>query len=222
MPYHIGGVRNFSETEKQALARQFARPPEIVRNTNLSGRIRPHFWHFAEFGDVVVKHYYRGGILRHVNRRAYLKIGSTRSGAEFEVLHHVRKIGVNAPRPVLFAFLRKNWIFYHAWLVTERIPGAESLALLACNTPERAMALLPELARQIRTLLYHGILHVDLHPGNVIVDPNDRVYLVDFDNARFGKRRKRAFLRHYVNRWERAVAKHGLPAFLNDRIKDID
>ena len=36
---------------------------------------------------------------------------------------------------------------------------------------------------QISRLIDHGIWHVDLHPGNVVIDQNDRVFLLDFDKG---------------------------------------
>lgn len=225
--YEIGSIRRLSDSQKYALVRAFETPPE-VQAERLSGRIQPHITSIEGFGRVVIKHYFRGGALRRVNRRTYLKIGKTRGEAEFDMLNQVRGIGVNAPMPAAFAFRPTALIFYHAWLATLEIDGAKPLADLSRSNPDRAMAALPLVAAQVGRLIEHRILHVDLHPGNVLVDANGGVTLVDFDKARAGLRAniragaragmqgRRGLAAYYSRRWRRAVVKHGLPMFLND------
>ena len=219
LSYELGSARALSDSQKQALIRAFETPPEIQVN-GLSGRIRPHVAPIGGFGRVVIKHYFRGGALRRINRRTYLKIGKTRGEAEFDMLNRVRRIGVSAPMPVAFASRPNARVFYHAWLATIEIAGAKTLADLSRSNPDRAMAVLPSVADQIDRLIRHRILHVDLHPGNVLVDADDGVYLVDFDKARTGLRTgmlgRRGIAAYYTRRWRRAVVKHGLPMFLND------
>ena len=64
------------------------------------------------------------------------------------------------------------------------------------------------------TLVQNKILHVDLHPGNVIVDPEGKVYLLDFDKGRIFRGSRQRLQERYFARWKRAVIKHGLPAML--------
>lgn len=206
-----------SRNRVRALAAEFEKPPEPPEN-RLSGRIQTRGVHIDGIGRVVVKHYFRGGILRHVNRRTYLKSGKTRCESEFDTLLQVRTIGVNAPEPVAFAYRTKTRIFYHAWLATREIPGAARLSDVARAAPSRAKAVLPVLEKQINLLRWHGILHVDLHPGNVLVDTADRMYIIDFDRAKTGIQNRARLARHYMNRWQRAVAKHGLPDFLSNLV----
>ncbi len=210
----IGCAGSLSDAQKQALASAFEKPPEASEN-RLAGRIRPRSVDVDGIGRVLVKHYYRGGVLRHINRRSYLKIGKIRSTAEFEILTLVRTIGVNAPEPVAFAYRTKLSVFYHAWLAAREIPGARSLAEISKTESERARTVLPSLEKQINILRDYGVLHVDLHPGNVLVDDENQVYIIDFDKAKTGVANRAGLAEYYVNRWQRAVAKHGLPEFLN-------
>ncbi|MDZ7641158.1 MAG: lipopolysaccharide kinase InaA family protein [Desulfurivibrio sp.] len=149
--------------------------PEAAQ-TLLSGRMCPHVVEIEGYGKVVIKHYYRGGILRHGNRRTYLKIGRIRCCHEFNILTQVRNIGVNAPQPIAFASRTKGLIFYHAWLVTKQIPGVQTIADISRKEPGRAEAVLPEVASQFNKLICHGILHVDLHPGMFWLMRWDGVY----------------------------------------------
>lgn len=216
--FEIGSFRSFSDDWMQALIRELQKPPEAAQN-QLAGRMRPHVFECEDFGRVVIKHYFRGGILRHVNRRTYVKTGKTRSHAEFNMLRHVRNIGINAPLPVAFASKTFGRVFYHAWLVTKEIPGAHTLAALSRSVPGRAEAVLPETATQINTLIRNGVLHVDLHPGNILVDAENRVYVIDFDKAEIGGKNEAVLAGYYLRRWERAVFKHALPLFLQEQIK---
>ena len=213
LSYQIGSVKTISEAQKQALIREFTRPPEMAE-TRLSGRIRPQITKLEGFGRVIVKHYFRGGVLRHLNRRTYLKTGKTRSAAEFEILTHLRNIGACVPEPVVFASITKGGFFYHAWLVLKEVPDAETLADLSRSAPERAKAILPDVSGQVKRLIRNDILHVDLHPGNVLVDGDNRVFLIDFDRAQAGKKNQSRLAGYYMKRWRRAVTKHKLPGFL--------
>jgi len=213
--FEIGSAGGLSDAGKQALAEAFEKPPEASQSL-LAGRIRPRSVDIDGIGRVLVKYYYRGGLLRHINRRTYLRIGKIRSAAEFEILTLVRTIGVNAPEPVAFAYRTKFAAFYLAWLAVMEIPGAISLAGCARSDPERARAVMPAVEKQVGILWDFGVLHVDLHPGNVLVDDEDKVYIIDFDKAKTGVADRAGLGEYYVNRWQRAVAKHGLPDFLNE------
>jgi len=72
---------------------------------------------------------------------------------------------------------------------------------------------------QVSALIEHGILHVDLHPGNVLVNPEGRLFLIDFDKARLYKN-SRGLKDKYLRRWRRAVDKHDLPPFLYYKLEE--
>ena len=215
LAFQIGSDSHFSDSQKQTLVRELAKPPE-ANEKGLSGRIRPHIAEIEGIGRVIVKHYFRGGVLRHVNQRTYLKTGKTRSEAEFETLSRVRGLGVSAPEPVAFASRPRGFIFYHAWLFTKEIPGAETIADLSQADSPRVARLLPEVEKQVTTLMENGIVHVDFHPGNVLVDGSDRIYIIDFDRSRTDNKNASGLAGFYASRWQRAIAKHGLPTFLNN------
>jgi 3-deoxy-D-manno-octulosonic acid kinase len=69
---------------------------------------------------------------------------------------------------------------------------------------------------QISRLIDNDIYHVDLHPGNVVVDREDRVFLVDFDKGYVFRGKKEKLRKKYLARWERAVRKHRLPIMLSE------
>lgn len=165
-------------------------------------------------GPVVVKHYRRGGWLRRLISRHYLRWGAARSEREYVLLQQVREVGVNAPDVIAHA--SRGLLFYQAWLVTREISDTVTLADLSCTDLPRAEAALDLMMRQLYLLIEAAIFHVDLHPGNVLVDPNGKVYLIDFDKAQSWEGSKNKLRDLYLCRWRRAVIKHQLPEILSE------
>ena len=73
-----------------------------------------------------------------------------------------------------------------------------------------------EVIKQVSMLIKNNILHADLHPGNVIVDNQNQVYLLDFDKGGVFPGDKNALKTRYLRRWNRAIQKHGLPEMLSE------
>jgi tRNA A-37 threonylcarbamoyl transferase component Bud32 len=161
------------------------------------------------FGDVLIKEYRRGGMLRFVRRRYYFRARITRPERELNSLLAVRAAGLCAPEPV--ACFSRGTLFYRGWLVTRFIEG-RSLVAVAASDPAGLESLIDDLTRQVRLLVQHRVAHVDLHPGNVLVAPDKTVYLLDFDRAAVFDGPVEELRRRYEVRWRRAVGKHGLPA----------
>lgn len=211
--YRFGSTEGLVPEQMEALSAAFRQGDEQPEGI-LNGRGRMPIVDLPYVGSVVIKPYLRGGLLRHLNRRTYLKTGLSRSRAEFERLQFVRQIGINAPEPAAFAV--KGRLFYHAWLITRELPAVRSLADISRSDPKEARAFLPQVLEQIRRLIDHRLHHVDLHPGNVLVDDPNRVFLIDFDKARFTREAPERLARRYRRRWHQAVVKHGLPEELNE------
>jgi 3-deoxy-D-manno-octulosonic acid kinase len=73
---------------------------------------------------------------------------------------------------------------------------------------------------QIVSLIQNDILHVDLHPGNVVVDATGKVYLLDFDKGTVYDGSRQKLINRYLSRWQRAVNKHGLPKMLTEMMQN--
>lgn len=179
----------------------------------LGGRSLVIRMNLTDVGPVVIKPYTRGGIIRRFNHRTYLRTGATRSCKEYALLGRLHVLGIRVPMPIACAYEGK--LLYHAWLVTREIQNAHTLAGLGGIDPERCRRAMRDLGPQLSILIANRILHVDLHPGNVLVDTNSRAFLIDFDKARKWRWGSERLRRRYRNRWQRAVVKHGLPAILN-------
>lgn len=135
--------------------------------------------------DWVLRHYRRGGMLGPWLGDRYLWLGleRTRAVREWHLLAALLARGLPVPRPVA-ARVRRSTLCYRADLITERIPGAESLARALTRAP-----LAPEAWRAVggcvRRFHRAGVRHADLNAHNILL-AGEKVYLVDFDRGALG------------------------------------
>lgn len=182
----------------------------------LEGRGNIILGNLPERGPVIVKCYHRGGLLSWFLSDRYVKWGRTRGQAEYEMLLHMRSIGVNAPEPLAFAYA--GFPLYRAWLVMSEILGKRSLAQLSRENEDFCHEMIPFFINQLSVLIRNRILHIDLHPGNVVLDRENRLFILDFDKAKKVFWSLNSIRDYYLRRWRRAVIKHDLPDFLSEAV----
>ncbi len=211
----LGFAKESSFTEKtlQSLA-ALMREPRLEQTSPLGGRNCISVGEVEGVGRVVVKQYMRGGLLRSLIRRRYIGLGTRRSAVEFALLKEAQKAGVAVPEPV--AYGHSGSLFYRAWLVTKEVPNRRTMAEVAVADDDALSSLMNDLVRQVGILIRNRIFHVDLHPGNVIVEGDHTVYLLDFDKAYQFKGAANVLRDRYLHRWRRAVIKHQLPEILSE------
>jgi 3-deoxy-D-manno-octulosonic acid kinase len=214
--YRFGSCIRLTDRQLQQLTTLLDRQPQSSPS-HLNGRHVMPIDCVDGIGAVVVKHYIRGGLFGCFVKRRHLKSGKTRGQAEYEVLQKVRALGINAPEPVAFAF--RGGLVYLAWLITLEIKRAQSLARLSLENEHHARAAMQSASRQIGRLIDSRIWHVDLHPGNVLVDQDNTAYLVDFDKGRDFHGSRKKLQARYLSRWQRAVQKHRLPVMLTEMLQ---
>ena len=187
----------------------------VPRQTGtLYGRGVVRYCNLPNLGKVVIKQYLRGGLLGNLIGSAYFKLGSSRAETELSFLQEALESNIRVPAPLIAIEEGKH--FYRAWLVLQEIPEARNLVDIANKDEAIARVVVEEAAKEIAKLIKARILHVDLHPGNVIVSAENEVYLIDFDKARRFKGRLRGLRDYYLCRWRRACLKHALPEFVNE------
>ena len=209
--YYFGFSSNLTDSQLRTLTGFFHHPDSIGVSV-LGGRTSVTPAKLDGIGSVVIKHYRRGGLMRYFIKRRYLKFGKTRSRREFELLDTVANLGINVPQPIAYA--HRGRLFYQAWLVTREIQQPLSLARLSLQDEKKTGEVMESAIKQVSSLIQNQILHVDLHPGNVVVDTAGKVYLLDFDKGKFYHGNRQKLQNRYLTRWQRAVDKHGLPKFL--------
>jgi 3-deoxy-D-manno-octulosonic acid kinase len=208
---HFGLSSDLTNQQLQTLADIFSQRPGSADSV-LGGRGSICMTDVEGIGPIAIKHYFRGGIIRFLIKQRYLKLGKVRSQIEYEILKKVRHIGIAAPEPIAYAI--SGFPFYKAWLVTRKIQTRQSLADLSISDLKHACMVMENVIEQVSLLIKNKILHVDLHPGNVVVDNNSKAYLVDFDKARIFSGTRQKLINRYLSRWKRAVVKHNLPDML--------
>ena len=214
--YHFGSSQELDENQLRTFIRFFNQ----ARSSNasvLGGRNSLIFAEIDGIGSVAIKSYTRGGWIRYLIKQRYLKVGTIRAQLEFELLQVVRNLGINAPEPVAYA--HRGNIFYRAWLVSRAIEHPLSLAMLSLKDEKRTRLVMESVVGQISLLIQNNILHVDLHPGNVVVDSANQVFLVDFDKGKIHHGSREKLKNRYLTRWQRAIAKHGLPEMLGEMMR---
>lgn len=177
----------------------------------LGGRGQVVMANTLAFGDVVIKGYYRGGVLGRLIENWHLRLGEvSRAQHEFRVLSDVREWGISAPRPLVY--IETPGRIYRTWLVTERIQDVRRLSESGSGVrKDLVIAGIERLADQVYVLIEHGLLHIDLHPGNVLINEQGEIFILDFDKAYLKSCSKRSLRDSYLHRWRRAVLKHNLP-----------
>jgi 3-deoxy-D-manno-octulosonic acid kinase len=218
--YHFGFYRNLTESQLRTLTASF-RPTAPDTVSVLGGRTSVTRTELHDIGAVIVKHYRRGGWLRHFIQQHYLNVGKNRALREFELLQLAAEAGINVPQNVAYAYCGR--LLYRAWLITREIRRPLSLVQLSQEDEAQTKEILKSVGRQISLLIQNGIWHIDLHPGNVVVDQAGKVYLLDFDKGQPYPGNKKRLQARYLARWQRAVAKHDLPVCLTElfNIPDI-
>jgi 3-deoxy-D-manno-octulosonic acid kinase len=134
--------------------------------------------------ECVLRHYYRGGMIRRLSEDSFVWAGQerTRPFREWRLLAELQRRKLPVPIPVAARYIRRG-LFYTADLITERLPGVDSLAVRL-----DAGTLSDDLWRNIGVTIarFHvqRVFHADLNAHNIQLDSEGRVYLLDFDRGR--------------------------------------
>jgi 3-deoxy-D-manno-octulosonic acid kinase len=190
--------------------------PNTAGASILGGRTAITHSQLGGIGSVVIKHFRRGGLIRYFIKRRYLKFGKTRGQVEFESMHKLRQLGIRTPEPVAYAY--RGFPLYFAWLITREIEQSCTLAELSCHDLNRVSNIMNKVIEQIARLVECRFIHVDLHPGNILVDGDDNIYIIDFDKGHVSSAEEQQLYEAYYQRWRRAIAKHQLPKVLDDML----
>ncbi|MDH5518724.1 MAG: 3-deoxy-D-manno-octulosonic acid kinase [Gammaproteobacteria bacterium] len=142
----------------------------------------------AENSIWALRHYLRGGLVAKLLSDQYfgLRLKNTRAWKEWHLLRQMVALRLPVPRPVA-ASVSKTFLFYRADLLTEYIEQTKTLAEIL-----QADALPAELWHNIghciRQFHDNKVYHSDLNAKNIMLDQQQKVYLIDFDQCEFRSR----------------------------------
>jgi len=158
--------------------------------------------------QLVLRHYLRGGMMRHLSRDRYLfnSLETTRSFAEFTLLADLSKRGFAVPKPAAAQVIRQG-LGYRADLLTHKIPNAQDLVRILQVSQEAGFY--RELGTFIANFHKQGVFHADLNIQNILQDDKGKFWLIDFDRAQLRtpntgwqqanlKRLKRSFEKEHI------------------------
>ncbi|MFH1156480.1 MAG: lipopolysaccharide kinase InaA family protein [Pseudomonadota bacterium] len=240
-PYLVGSSVPLGHEQVQTIIRSLAEPlqPFLSGSNNqttgpssiqapqdrtypLGGRALLTRINLQGVGPVVIKPYIRGGLVERIFRDRHFRLGpwggiraKSRARQEYDFLRMAMGTGVQVPEPVGYAV--RGLSVYRCWLITREIPNARTLAELSLEDPGQAEALMDPVLAQVRLLVERGMVHVDLHPGNVLVDQEGRAVIIDFDKAFVTTEPRNQLVFLYKKRWHRAVVRHRLPGMLYEK-----
>lgn len=161
-------------------------------------------------GDWALRHYRRGGLVARVLGDRYLWSDdeSTRSFAEFRLLHGLAERGFDVSRPVAARY-RRSGTHYRADLITQFIPDASTLTWRARHEGIDGVTA-RRVGSAIARLHAAGVYHADLNAHNVLIDAH-KVWLIDFDRGEM-RAPQRAWQSANVARLKRSLVKIGAAA----------
>ncbi|MGC3874099.1 3-deoxy-D-manno-octulosonic acid kinase [Halomonas sp. GXIMD04776] len=130
----------------------------------------------------VLRGYHRGGLVARVTTSRYIWLGleRTRAFRELRLTALLYEKGLPVAQPVA-SLVRRVGPIYEAALLTARIKNARALAEVL---PQADKALLIRVGRTIRRFHEAGLDHVDLNARNLLITPDEQVWLIDLDRCR--------------------------------------
>lgn len=186
----------------------------IYSRADLKGLItadwfEPHFWgsqhkitgsskgrfttYFIDYTDVngatknmVLRHYYRGGLVRHISKDKFIFTGieRTRCYYELDMLAKMTALGLPVPIPVAARVQRHGFSLCSKDILIETIAGAKDGFHHLIDQPIAASTWF-EIGKTIKRFHNENVFHSDLNIHNILIDNQQAVYLIDFDNCEF-------------------------------------
>lgn len=159
----------------------------------------------TQTGEAALRHYRRGGLFGKLVKDQYWFTGweKTRSFQEFQLLNTLREAGVNVPKPIA-ARAVKVGPYYRADLLSEKIANARDLVAILQDKP-LPKEMYQKIGAEIRKMHDAQVNHTDLNIHNILIDDQDKVWIIDFDKCYFDD--KKCYAVKNLARLERSLIK---------------
>lgn len=166
---------------------------------------------------LVLRHYRRGGFVRHFVADRYLGLNkeTSRSFREWRLLADLWQRGLPVPRPVAASFIPSG-LCYRAALITVQLMDVRPLSSLLLDG-DCTRDTWFWVGKTLRRFHSEQVFHADLNAHNILIDTTGKVFLIDFDRGRVrgGNRWKLANLnrlKHSVHKIAATSASTGMVA----------
>ncbi len=161
-------------------------------------------------GNVVLRPYRRGGLVRYVNDRTYPS--ETRFESESKIHRALWEQGFPTVEPLGYAFRPHRWGVEGIYLTvyTEALPWPLAF--------HRTAELLPQFKRALGALWGWGLWAPDLNATNFIINTGGTLLALDWDRARWtrpGPELRIAYLRRLVRSLDRQGASMEIRALIS-------
>ena len=180
--YHFFNDENFSTS---LFLHPFLEENNLLIGSSI-GRGTTWFFKYQQ-KSYVLRHYYRGGLIAKINNDHFLYQGlkNSRAYKEFQLLKDMHQLGLPVPIPYAGKITRSG-LFYQADLIIELIDGAKDLVALLTEQVITQKSWF-EIGRVIRLFHEENVYHSDMNSHNIMLDCNEKVWLIDFDKCFFRK-----------------------------------
>lgn len=158
---------------------------------------------------LVLRHYYRGGLVGRLNRDHFLNLPGQdcRALAEFKLLQWMHEQALPVPRPVA-AHCRQVGLCYRADILIEKLPCDGDLFTQLKESP-LSDAGWQAVGALVRKFHQAQVFHSDLNCHNILIAANDRrltqLWLIDFDKC--ARRRGEKWKKDNLARLRRSLEK---------------
>ncbi len=164
-------------------------------------------WFVQEAGkpSLVLRHYWRGGLIGRLlsDRFMFLGVSRSRAMAEFALLSVLREKGLPVPKPAAARCYRFG-LLARADILIELIPDAQDLVGLL---KRRALSVdeWQKVGQVICQLHQAGVYHSDLNSHNLLLDSAGKMWVIDFDKS--GLRADGSWKKEMLARLHRSLRK---------------
>lgn len=131
---------------------------------------------------MVLRHYYRGGLVGRFNKDWFLGLGATRADKEFDLLQWMHERDLPVPRPIA-CYNTRVGPFYRSDILIEQLPCDADLCVLLQKqvVADSAWQAVGQAIAQMHAL---QVFHSDLNCHNIVLRVTDsKVWLIDFDKC---------------------------------------
>ena len=130
----------------------------------------------------VLRHYYRGGMVSKITHDSFFYTGikNTRPYRELTLLDWMYQADLPVPKPIAAQVVRKG-LFYRADLLMEKLDAKDLVAVLI----EKQLQdnIWQKIGKVIAKFHFKGIFHADLNAHNILIDKDEKTWLIDFDRC---------------------------------------